>query len=463
MTPIETAALVALLRLGRRPPSHYSELVECDASALTVLERELAQNDDGQTRLPLGLSTDELIERAAGDVAGWEAAGMRPLTVLEPDYPDNLRAVHDRPPLLFVAGQLEQRRDQRSVAVIGSRRATAEGVERANGVAGHLADRGYTIVSGLAAGIDTAAHTTALAMRARTVAVIGTGLSHAYPTQNAELQSEIAANGAVLSQFWPDEGPSRTNFPMRNAVMSGLALATVIVEASQTSGARVQARLAQSHGRPVFLARALLASNLGAGLGAGGRASTCSVPRPRSRRCSTASHRPARWWPSATSMPQVAELTDLYANFMLGPRPGPGVCDLCLDLTDGRRRCPRCERAPEWLDAVAPVSYSVAHEQLHHALAGYKRPPAVVARRFEIELAAVLWRFLALHETCIAHAARDRRAFDLVTTVPSSTLQRDATIRCIESWASSRDRREGGTSACSAARRRRSSPAPTAR
>ncbi len=89
--------------------------------------------------------------------------------------------------------------------------------------------------------------------------MIGTGLSHAYPPQNAELQSEIAANGAVVSQFWPDEGPSRTNFPMRNAVMSGLALATVIVEASQTSGARVQARLAQSQGRPVFLARALLA------------------------------------------------------------------------------------------------------------------------------------------------------------------------------------------------------------
>ena len=259
MTALETAALVALLRLGRRPPSHYSELVECDGSAVTVLERELAQNDDGQTRLPLALGADELIERAAGDLASWEAEGMRALTVLEPDYPDNLRAVHDRPPLLFVAGQLEQRRDQRSVAVIGSRRASAEGVERAHAVAGHLAARGYTIVSGLAAGIDTAAHTTALAMRARTVAVIGTGLSHVYPLHNAELQRKIATDGAVVSQFWPDEGPARTNFPMRNAVMSGLALATVIVEASQTSGARVQARLAQSHGRPVFVARGLLA------------------------------------------------------------------------------------------------------------------------------------------------------------------------------------------------------------
>ena len=123
-------------------------------------------------------------------------------------------------------------------------------------------------------------------------------------------------------------------------------------------------------------------------------------------------------------MPQVAELTDLYSNFMLGPRPGPGVCELCFDLTDGRRRCIRCERVPESLDAVAPVSYSVAHEQLHHALAGYKRPPAVVARRFEVELAAVLWRFVAAHEPCLAGAAATDE-FELVTTVPSSNRQRD--------------------------------------
>jgi predicted amidophosphoribosyltransferase len=123
-------------------------------------------------------------------------------------------------------------------------------------------------------------------------------------------------------------------------------------------------------------------------------------------------------------MPQVAELTDLYSNFMLGPRPGPGVCELCFDLTDGRRRCVRCGLVPESLDAVAPVSYSVAHEQLHHALAGYKRPPAVVARRFEIELAAVLWRFVALHEPCLARAAATGE-FELVTTVPSSNRERD--------------------------------------
>ena len=123
-------------------------------------------------------------------------------------------------------------------------------------------------------------------------------------------------------------------------------------------------------------------------------------------------------------MPRVAELTAPYGNFMLGPRPGPAVCEVCFDLTDGHRRCYWCARSDHLLDAVAPVSYSVAHEQLHHALRGYKSPPADVARRFEVELAAVLWRFLTAHETCVA-ARAGTDDFELVTTVPSSTRERD--------------------------------------
>jgi DNA processing protein len=114
------------------------------------------------------------------------------------------------------------------------------------------------VISGLAAGIDTAAHTAALAERGRTVAVIGTGLARSYPPQNERLQREIAERGAVVSQFWPDSPPSRRSFPMRNAVMSGIALATVVVEASHTSGSRLQARLALAQGRPVFLLEELV-------------------------------------------------------------------------------------------------------------------------------------------------------------------------------------------------------------
>jgi len=253
----ETAALVALLRTGRRPWSLYAELVEQWGSAVTVLEEERARPDRGQGSL---LSSDSatLIDSAAAEIAAWRAQGMELVTVLDPGYPENLRAVHDRPPLIFVAGRL-QAADAQSIAVIGARSASPGAVRAASVIAAHLVDHGYTVVSGLAAGIDTAAHTAALARGGRTVAVIGTGLRHAYPPQNAALQRRLSAQCAVISQFWPDSAPSRRSFPMRNAVMSGVSLATVVVEASERSGARTQARLALAHGRPVLLLASLLA------------------------------------------------------------------------------------------------------------------------------------------------------------------------------------------------------------
>jgi DNA processing protein len=228
----------------------YADLVEEAGSALAVLDQEPPQ----QISL-LGGADDEPLATATADIAAWGARGIQPLTVLDADYPDNLRGVHDRPPLIFVAGRLASR-DARSVAVVGTRRPTPGGIERATAISEHLVATGYTVVSGLAAGIDTAAHRAALAKpggSARTIAVIGTGLGQSYPPQNAGLQQEIARTAAVVSQFWPDAPPSRRSFPMRNAVMSGLTLATVVVEATYTSGARIQARLAHAHGRPVLL------------------------------------------------------------------------------------------------------------------------------------------------------------------------------------------------------------------
>jgi DNA processing protein len=115
-----------------------------------------------------------------------------------------------------------------------------------------------TVVSGLAEGIDTAAHRAALDHGGRTVAVIGTGLRNVYPASNRPLQDRIGREHLVLSQFWPDASPTKTSFPMRNAVMSGYAAATVVIEAGWKSGARMQARLALEHGRPVFLHESLL-------------------------------------------------------------------------------------------------------------------------------------------------------------------------------------------------------------
>ncbi len=261
-SPVEKAALVALLRDGRRPWPVYADLVEDTGSALSVLEQELEPDHSPDVLFkptPAGARIDisAALDGAAAELADWAGEGISVVSVLDAQYPENLRAVHDRPPLLFVAGELIPT-DARSVAVVGSRSPSVGGTEQARSLATDLVDAGYTVVSGLAAGIDTAAHTATLAAGGRTVAVVGTGLRRCYPAQNAGLARQIAGECALVSRFWPDAPPTRRTFPMRNAVMSGMTLGTVIVEATQTSGTRVQARLALAQGRPVFLYSALL-------------------------------------------------------------------------------------------------------------------------------------------------------------------------------------------------------------
>ena len=248
----ERAALIALLRLARRSPTEYAEAVESAGSALVVLAHELTGGAAQASLLPE--DPEPLLSAAEAEIDAWRRDGLGLLTVLDGAYPQNLRTVHDRPPILFVAGRLTPA-DARSVAIIGSRRASTVGLAAATHIADTFLRAGYGVISGLAAGIDTAAHEAALHAGGRTVAVIGTGLHHAYPPENGALQRRIGAEGAVVSQFWPDAPPTRRTFPLRNAVMSGLALGTVVVEASFRSGARVQARLALAHGRPVFLWR----------------------------------------------------------------------------------------------------------------------------------------------------------------------------------------------------------------
>jgi predicted amidophosphoribosyltransferase len=123
-------------------------------------------------------------------------------------------------------------------------------------------------------------------------------------------------------------------------------------------------------------------------------------------------------------VPSARELCALYENVMLGPRRGPDVCGTCFNFTAGYARCYACDHGRSTLDAMAPISYSVAREQLHHALASYKRLNGDVARRLGAILAAVLWRFLAEHERCLAKAAGVER-FDLIATVPSGDRARD--------------------------------------
>jgi DNA processing protein len=204
------------------------------------------------------ITTDE-IDRNEALIEKVVSRGDKLVTVLDDDYPSNLRLVYDRPPFLFVRGQLVPEDDARAIAVVGTRSASPEGVEQADRLARGLAERGVTVISGLAKGIDTTAHRGALAVDGRTLAVMGTGIEKVYPAENAELAEQIVASGgALVSQFWPDNPPTRYRFPMRNRTMSGLALGTVVVEASHTSGARMQARIALEHGKRVFLVRDLV-------------------------------------------------------------------------------------------------------------------------------------------------------------------------------------------------------------
>lgn len=250
----ERAALLYLLRHDGRRWSVVADEVEERGSALAVLRA----GSPGQLDLLAAPSvTDEAVAVVESEIAAWEREGMRFVTLLDPDYPSHLLTIHQRPPFLTWRGAPDER-DASGVAIVGTRQATPEGRRRAHDLAAGLAQQGITVISGLAAGVDTAAHTGAMAAGGRTVAVIGTGLRRSYPRENAELQQRIATEGMVISQFLPDAPPTKTSFPMRNAVMSGYAAATVVIEASWKSGARMQARLALEHGRRVFLLESLL-------------------------------------------------------------------------------------------------------------------------------------------------------------------------------------------------------------
>jgi DNA processing protein len=213
---------------------------------LQTLRHALKTVDDARAR------ADHEIEVAA-------QAGAQLTTVLDSDYPANLRLVPDLPPFLFCKGSLEPR-DARSVAVVGTRQASDLGLRRAARMARGLAEHDVVINSGLAAGIDGAAHTATLDAGGRTVAVMGTGIAKpVYPAQHRGLAQRILdSGGALVSQFWPSSSAATWTFPRRNVTMSGMSMGTVVVEASSTSGAKMQARIAAEHGKQVWVLRSLV-------------------------------------------------------------------------------------------------------------------------------------------------------------------------------------------------------------
>lgn len=177
--------------------------------------------------------------------------GAKIITILDPAYPPNLKEIYDPPLVLYVRGELREE-DKFAVAIVGTRRPTHYGREVAHKLASELAKSGFTVVSGMARGIDTSAHRGALDGGGRTIAVLGCGVDIAYPRENKELMEEIERNGAVISEFPPGSPPLAWHFPLRNRVISGLSLGTVIVQAPPGSGALITADLALEQGREVF-------------------------------------------------------------------------------------------------------------------------------------------------------------------------------------------------------------------
>jgi DNA processing protein len=251
----ERAALVGLL--DERPPlpgedhrASWSEIaleVSLRGSASSLWADTRALTLDGMA------DPDGVLDGARDRLQQWADADFDVVTVLDDDYPLALRGVHEMPPILFTKGTL--RSEDVGVSIVGSREAGAKGRSMAANIATGLVERGLSVISGLADGIDTAAHEATLQTGGRPVGVIGTGINRVYPSTASSrgLHQRVAGAGVLISQFLPDAAPSRTSFPMRNATMSGLGKASIIVEAGEHSGTRVLARAAVGHGRPVIL------------------------------------------------------------------------------------------------------------------------------------------------------------------------------------------------------------------
>jgi len=252
LSPVE--AYLALNLLPHVGPIRVRRLLERFGNPVAILSapaRELR-------------SVSGIGEEMASQIAAWEQHidlaeeqrriaeyGISLLTLDDPAYPASLRQIHDPPFLLFLKGTITPA-DEAAIAVVGSRRATHYGREQAKRLSFQLARAGFTIVSGLARGIDTAAHEAAVAAGGRTIAVLGSGIGNVYPPENRALADRIAENGAILSEFPVLYVPDKQSFPLRNRIVAGISRGLLVVEAPAWSGALITANQALEQGRSVF-------------------------------------------------------------------------------------------------------------------------------------------------------------------------------------------------------------------
>lgn len=255
--PAESDFLTAALRLSLVPgvgPRLRKALLEHFSSPQAVLA---APPSELRRISGIGSKLSQVIARANETIDAQQEIehcrrhGIEIVLETHAPYPRPLREIHDPPGLLFLKGQLLPQ-DEMAVAIVGSRHATQYGLAQAERLAGSLARAGLTIVSGLARGIDGAAHRGAIQAGGRTIAVLGSGLSNIYPPEHKGLAEEVIAHGALVSECPPRATPVAGVFPQRNRIISGLSLGVIVVEAALSSGALITARHAMEQGREVF-------------------------------------------------------------------------------------------------------------------------------------------------------------------------------------------------------------------
>lgn len=250
----EREAYIALNMMEKIGPVGVRSLVSALGSARNIFhaDRDALLRADG-----VGPEVAEAILRQKdgidweGDIARSSAMGAHIVSWADEEYPKSLREIHDPPLALYVRGKIEAR-DKHAIAVVGTRHPTHYGREWAERLAFQIAGAGFTVVSGLAEGIDTAAHRGALKGKGRTLAVIGSGLDCIYPPSNIELAGIVSEHGALITEFPFGRKPDKTTFPVRNRIVSGLSMGVLVVEAGFKSGALITANQALEQGRSVF-------------------------------------------------------------------------------------------------------------------------------------------------------------------------------------------------------------------
>ncbi|HHY85002.1 MAG TPA: DNA-protecting protein DprA [Verrucomicrobia bacterium] len=247
-------ALVALNMIDHVGPVRVRQLLEFFGSASAILKASRQQllqvHGIGEDTADAIVSWEKTVDLAA-ELKRAADYGCRVVTQEDEEYPRLLREIYDPPIVLYVKGTLLPQ-DRNSVAIVGSRQTTHYGIEVARKLSYQLAYIGVTVVSGGARGIDTAAHQGALSAKGRTLCVLGTGINIVFPPENRELFERISASGAVLTQYPFNRNADKQSFAIRNRIVAGMTLGTVVVEANLTSGALITTNFATEYGRQVF-------------------------------------------------------------------------------------------------------------------------------------------------------------------------------------------------------------------